>query len=63
MLKKLNDKGNEVIGHKENPRTFTGDPARIIEQQKVTEIQLGVFDQGLAQLRAAMHPYLDFSKN
>jgi hypothetical protein len=64
LLKMLNDKGNEVIGHKENPRTFTGDPARIIEQQKkVTEIQLGVFDQGLAQLRAAMHPYLDFSKN
>ena len=64
LLKMLNDKGNEVIGHKENPGIYAGDPASVIEQhKKVTEIQLRVFDQGLAQLRAAMHPYLDFSKN
>lgn len=36
----------------------------MIEQhQKVTDIQIKVFEQGLAQLREAMHPYLDFSKN
>ena len=63
LLKMLNDKGNEVIGHKENPGIFKGDPARMIEQhQKVTDIQIKVFDQGLARLREAMHPYLDFSK-
>jgi hypothetical protein len=63
LLKMLNAKGNEVIGHKENPGIYAGDPARRIEQQeKVTKILLGGFDEGLAELRAAMHPYLDFSK-
>ena len=62
LLKVLNDKGNEVIGHKENPGIYRGDPAMMIEQHKrVTEIELRVFEQGLAELRAAMHPYLDFS--
>jgi hypothetical protein len=35
----------------------------MIEQfEKISDIQLRIFEQGLAQLRAAMHPYLDFSK-
>jgi hypothetical protein len=63
LLKMLNDKGNEVIGHKEHPDIYKSDPARMIEQfEKVSNIQLRVFEQGLAQLRAARHPYLDFSK-
>jgi hypothetical protein len=63
LLKMLNKKGNEVIGYKENSGRYKGDPATIIEQhQKATDIQLKVFEQGLAKVRAAMHPYLDFSK-
>ena len=59
----LNDEGMKVIGFKEHPDTYKGDPARLIEQfEKVSNIQLRVFEQRLAQLRAAMHPYLDFSK-
>jgi hypothetical protein len=63
LLKRLNEMGNEVIGYKEHPDIYRGDPDRIIEQhKKITDIQLGGFEQGLTQLRAAMHPYLDFFK-
>jgi hypothetical protein len=63
LLKKLNDDGMKVIGFKENSHHYKSDPAFLIEQhQKVTDIQLRVFEDGLAQLRAAMHPYLDFSE-
>ena len=35
---------------------------KVIGLNTITDIQLRVFDDGLAKLRAAMHPYLDFSK-
>jgi hypothetical protein len=63
LLKMLNDEGMKVIGFKENSDMYKGDPALMIEQhKKTTDIQTRVFDEGLAKLRAAMHPYLDFSK-
>jgi hypothetical protein len=64
LLKMLNDEGMKVTGYKENPDLYRGDLATMIEQlEKTNDILLRVFDQGLEQLRAAMHPYLDFSKN
>ncbi len=63
LLKKLNDDGMKVIGFKEHSDAYKSDPALMIEQFKeTTNIQLRVFEEGLAKLRAAMHPYLDFSK-
>jgi hypothetical protein len=62
LLKTLNDEGMKVIGYKEHPAR--SDPAAMIEQlEKTNDIQLRVFAQGFTQLRAAIHPYLDFSKN
>jgi len=63
LLKMLNDEGNKVIGFKENRESYKSDPAFLIDQfNKSTDIQLRVFDEGLAKLRAAMQQYLDFSK-
>ncbi len=62
LLKKLNDDGAKVIGFKENSDSYKSDPALMNQLfQQSMEIQLG-FEKGLAKLRAAMHPYLDFSK-
>ena len=53
----------KVIGFKENSQNYKSDPDLMIEQhQMATDIQLKTFEEGLAKLRAAMHPYLDFSK-
>jgi hypothetical protein len=63
LLKMLNDEGAKVIGFKEHGDSYKSDPTFMIDQfNKVTDIQLRVFDEGLAKLRAAMHQYLDFSK-
>ena len=63
LLKMLNDEGARVIGYKEHPGIYKGDPAKMIEQfGKMNDIQLKVFDEGLEKLKAAMHQYLDFSK-
>jgi hypothetical protein len=63
LLKTLNDESAKVIGFKEHPDLYKYDPALMIEKhQEITSIQLTVFDDGLAKLRAAMHQYLDFSK-
>jgi hypothetical protein len=62
LLKMLNDEGKKFIDFKENSDKYKGDPALMIEQQKKTTDQTWVFDEDLAKLRAAMHPYLDFSK-
>jgi hypothetical protein len=63
LLKMLNDEGMKVIGFKEHSESYRSDPAFLNEQfLKVTDIQLRVFEDGLAKLRAAMHQYLDFSK-
>jgi hypothetical protein len=62
LLKMLNDEGMKVIGFKENSESYKSDPALMVEQfTKITDIQLGTFEEGLAKLRAAMHQYLDFS--
>jgi hypothetical protein len=48
LLKMLNDEGMKVIGYKEHPDLYRGDPATMIEQfEKTNDIQLRVFDQGL----------------
>lgn len=63
LLKSLNDDAAKVIGYKENRDSYKSDPALSLEQfNQATHIQLRVFEDGLAKLRAAMHPYLDFSK-
>ena len=63
LLKKLNDAGAQVIGYKENSENYRSDPAFMIDQFKqVTDIQLRVFEDGLAKLKAAMQQYLDFSE-
>jgi hypothetical protein len=62
LMKKLNDAGAHVIGYKENSDKYRSDPAFAIEQfNKSHDIQIRVFDDGLAKLRAAMHQYLHFS--
>lgn len=63
LLKMLNDEGAKVIGFKEHSDSYKSDPTFMIDQlKKTTDIQLRIFDEGLAKLRAAMHQYLDFSK-
>jgi hypothetical protein len=63
LLKTLNDEGMKVIGFKEHSDSYKSDPALMIDQfNKASDIQLRVFDEGLAKLRAAMHQFLDFSK-
>jgi hypothetical protein len=63
LLKSLNDDAAKVIGFKEHGAELKSDPAFLIDQfSKTTDIQLRVFEEGLAKLRAAIHPYLDFSK-
>jgi hypothetical protein len=62
LMKKLNDAGAQVIGYKEFKDNYKSDPAFAMEQfKKANHIQLHVFDEGLAKLKAAMHPYLHFS--
>jgi hypothetical protein len=63
ILKMLNDEAAKVIGYKENRDSYKSDPTFSREQfNQVTDIQIRVFDDGLAKLKAAMFPYLDFSK-
>jgi hypothetical protein len=63
LLKMLHEEGAKVIGFKENIDSYKSDPAALmVEQNKVDDIQLRVFPEGLEKLRAALHPYLDFSK-
>lgn len=63
LLKTLNDAGLQVIGFKENSEHYKSVLALMIEQfEKTTDIQTRVFEDGLAKLKAAIHPYLDFSK-
>jgi hypothetical protein len=63
LLKMLNDGGAKVIGFKENKEKYKSDPSFLIQQHReITDIQLKVFEEGLAKLRTAMHQYLDFSK-
>jgi hypothetical protein len=63
LLKMLNDEGLKVIGFKENSDHYKSDPKLMIEQLKKTaDIQTWIFEDGLARLKAAIHPYLDFSK-
>jgi hypothetical protein len=63
LLKLLNDAGAKVIGFKEHHDSFKADPTLFIQQFKETnDIQLRVFEDGLARLRTAMHEYLDFSQ-
>ena len=53
----------QVIGFRENRHMYKGDPALMVDQlKKTTDIETRVFEEGLAKLRVAMHPYLDFSK-
>ena len=63
LLKSLNEDANKVIGYKEHRDSYKSDPAFSLEQfNEATRIQIQVFDEGLTKLRAAMFPYLDFSK-
>jgi len=63
LLKMLNDEGMKVIGFKENSDMYKSDPNLMIEQfEKTNDIQLRIFNEGLENLKAAMHQYLDFSK-
>ncbi len=63
LLKTLNDEGNKVIYLREHSDRYNGDAPLTVEKLKeTTDIQTRVFEGGLAKLRAAMHPYLDFSR-
>jgi hypothetical protein len=63
LLKTLNEEGSKVIGFKENSESYKSDPIVMNEQfNKTIDIQIRIFDEGLAKLRAAIYPYLDFSK-
>ena len=63
LLKMLNDEGMKVIGFKENSDMYKSDPNLMIEQfEKTNDIQLRIFNEGLENLKAAMHQHLDFSK-
>ena len=63
LLKMLNDEANKFIGYKENRESYKSDPDFSLEQfNQATHIQTRVFEDGLAKLKAAIFPYLDFSK-
>jgi len=63
LLKSLNDAGAKVIGFKEHNDEYRSDPQFWVKEfNKSTEIQTRIFEDGLSKLRAAMQPYLDFSK-
>jgi hypothetical protein len=62
LLKTLNDQGNRVIGYKETANELRSDPKFAIEQFMQTQnIMVNVFEDGLAKLKVAIHPYLYFS--
>ena len=61
LLKQLNDEATKVIDFRKNPERYQSDPKRYIEHlQKMTDIQLGVFEEGLKKLKLAMSEYLNF---
>ena len=63
LLKKLNDDANKVIGFKEHRESYKADPELMrVLFAEITDIQTNGFENGLAQLKKAMHSYLDFSK-
>lgn len=63
LLKSLNDSGAKVIGFKENSGSLKVDPRFYIEKfNEMNDIQITVFDVGLAKFREAIYPYLHFSK-
>jgi hypothetical protein len=52
LLKKVHENGVEIIGSK------NADPDGFL----LTPQHLSIFEESLRELKAAMHPYLDFSK-
>jgi hypothetical protein len=62
LLNTLNDKGNAIID-RPDPSIYKGNSDLLIEEDKKHTDNLRAFESGLEQLRAAMYPYLDFSKN
>jgi hypothetical protein len=62
LLTKLNGDADEVIAFKEHPDLYHYDPKiKIAKFNEITAIQTTGFERGLAQLRAAMTPYLTFN--
>ena len=63
LLKSLNEAGVKVIGFKENSNSLKSDLPSSHEQfTSVMNMQTRVFEDGLTKLKAAIYPYLDFTK-
>ena len=62
LLKKLKEEGLKYIHLKEDKDKYKSDPNLILHQVEETKRILNEFEAGLAMLRAAMYPYLDFSQ-
>ncbi len=63
LLDDLNRQGLRVIGFKENAGNYKSDPTTMhAEFTKSQEIMVKGFDDGLARLKTAIHPYLNFTE-
>jgi prophage DNA circulation protein len=61
LLKDLNDKGAKVIGFKESGKNLASHPPTYLEQfNETTRIMTTDFEVGLAKLKSAIAPYLNF---
>jgi hypothetical protein len=63
LLKSMDEKSRKVIAFKENPEAFKSDPAFFKKWQgEVMDIETRTFEEDFLKLKAAIRPYLDFSK-